>query len=88
MANHKSAIKRARQNEIRRLRNRVVKTRVKNIVKDVNAAALAENHDAARTQLQTAQSMIDKAAKHGVLHRKTAARKISRLNKVVRRAQL
>ncbi len=88
MANHKSAIKRARQNEIRRLRNRAVKTRVKNIVKDVNAAALAENHDAARTKLQTAQSMIDKAAKHGVLHRKTAARKISRLNKIVRRAQV
>ena len=88
MANHKSAIKRARQNEIRRLRNRAVKTRVKNIVKDVNAAALAEEHDTANTKLQTAQSMIDKAAKHGVLHRRTAARKISRLNKIVRRAQV
>ena len=88
MANHKSAIKRARQNEIRRLRNRAVKTRVKNIVKDVNAAALADEHDAASTKLQTAQSMIDKAAKHGVLHRRTAARKISRLNKIVRRARV
>ena len=86
MANHKSAIKRARQNEIRRLRNRAVKTRIKNIIKTVNAAATAGEQDAA-TKLQTAQAMIDKAAKHGVLHRKTAARKISRLNKSVQRTQ-
>ena len=83
MANHKSAIKRARQNEIRRLRNRAVKTRVKGIIKDVNAAAQGEDKDAA-AKLKTAQSLIDKAAKKGVLHRKTAARKISRLTKTVR----
>ena len=87
MANHKSAIKRARQNEIRRLRNRAVKTRVKNIIKDVNTAANAEDQEATAANLKTAQSAIDKAAKHGVLHRKTAARKISRLNKSVRRTQ-
>ncbi len=87
MANHKSAIKRARQNEIRRLRNRAVKTRVKNIVKDVNAAAPGEEDETATAKLKTAQSMIDKAAKQGVFHRKTAARKISRLNKLVQRAQ-
>ena len=87
MANHKSAIKRARQNEIRRLRNRAVKTRIKNIIKDVNAAATADDQQATAATLQTAQSAIDKAAKHGVLHRKTAARKISRLNKSARRTQ-
>ena len=42
LANHKSAIKRARQNEIRRQRNRAVKTRVKGIIKDVTAAAQGE----------------------------------------------
>ena len=87
MANHKSAIKRARQNEIRRLRNRAVKTRIKHIVKDVNTAVVAADADATATKLQAAQSAIDKAAKHGVIHRKTAARKISRLNKSVRRTQ-
>ena len=87
LANHKSAIKRARQNEIRRLRNRAVKTRVKNIIKDVNTAANAEDQEVTAAQLKTAQSAIDKAAKHGVLHRKTAARKISRLNKSGRRTQ-
>ena len=83
MANHKSAIKRARQNEIRRQRNRAVKTRVKGIIKDVTTAAQGEDKDAG-AQLKTAQSLIDKAAKKGVLHRKTAARKISRLTKTVR----
>ncbi len=85
MANHKSAIKRARQNEIRRQRNRAVKTRVKSIIKDVNTAALGEDNAAAEDKLKAAQSLIDKAAKKGVLHRKTAARKISRLTKTVRR---
>ena len=85
MANHKSAIKRARQNEIRRQRNRAVKTRVKGIVKDVQTAALGDDNEASSDRLKTAQSLIDKAAKKGVLHRKTAARKISRLTKAVRR---
>ncbi len=85
MANHKSAIKRARQNEIRRQRNRAVKTRVKGIVKDVQTAALGDDKEASGDRLKTAQSLIDKATKKGVLHRKTAARKISRLTKAVRR---
>ena len=87
MANHKSAIKRARQNEIRRQRNRAVRTRVKGTIKDVNTAALGEDNEAASAKLKTAQSLIDKAAKKGVLHRRTAARKISRLTKSVRRVQ-
>ena len=85
MANHKSAVKRARQNELRRLRNRAVKTRIKNILKDVTVAASGEDHEAAGTQFKAAQSLIDKAAKKGVLHHRTAARKISRLNKSLRR---
>ncbi len=87
MANHKSAIKRARQNEIRRQRNRGVKTRVKGIIKEVNAAALGGDQEATTAKLKSAQSLIDKAAKKGVLHRRTAARKISRLNKATRRTQ-
>jgi small subunit ribosomal protein S20 len=85
LANHKSAIKRARQNDIRRLRNRAVKTRIKTILKDVNASAGGEGHEAANTQFKAAQSLIDKAAKKGVLHRRTAARKVSRLNKSIQR---
>ncbi len=80
MANHKSALKRAGQNERRRLRNKAVQTRVKNVVKDVRLA-VAENADDTAARLDAAKSAIDKAAKKGVLHKKTAARKISRLAK-------
>ena len=82
MANHKSAIKRAGQNEIRRLRNKSTKTRVKSIVKDMRSMGAEASSDQKKVQLTAAQSIIDKAAKKGVIHKKTAARKISRLAKL------
>ncbi len=82
MANHKSALKRAGQNERRRLRNRAVQTRVKNVVKDVRLA-VAQGAENAAEQLNKAKSVIDNAAKKGVLHKKTASRKIARLTKHV-----
>ena len=87
MANHKSAKKRAQQNEVRRLRNRSVKTHIKGIVKTVRATADGEDTARGPAQLKLAQSAIDKAAKKGVLHRKTAARKISRLARLVNTTQ-
>ena len=82
MANHKSALKRAGQNARRRLRNRMVQTRVKNVVKEVRMAATEGAEDKV-AKLQSAQSTIDKAAKKGVLHKRTAARKIARLTKQI-----
>lgn len=82
MANHKSALKRAGQNQARRLRNRIVKTRVKNVVKKVRQAAAQKSVDDAAASLIVAQAAIDKAAKKGVLHKRTAARKIARLAKL------
>ena len=79
MANHKSALKRIKQNTKRRMRNRMVKTRVKTAVKQVLAAE--KNKENPVAALVSAQSVIDKAAKKGVLHKKTAARKISRLSR-------
>lgn len=87
MANHKSAKKRALQNEVRRLRNRSVKTRIKGIVKNVRATAAGEDAAQGPEQLKLAQSAIDKAAQKGVYHHKTAARKISRLSKLVKASQ-
>jgi small subunit ribosomal protein S20 len=84
LANHKSAKKRAQQNEVRRLRNRSVKTQIKGIVKTMRAATAGEDVTQGPEQLKIAQSAIDKAAKKGVLHRKTAARKISRLSRLVK----
>ena len=86
MANHKSALKRAGQNERRRLRNKAVQTRVKNVVKDVRLAVAQDEGDAAE-KLNAAKSAIDKAAKKGVLHKKTASRKISRLARQVNAQQ-
>lgn len=86
MANHKSAIKRARQNEIKRMRNKSSKTRIKNVVKTVRLAAEQAPGETAKTDLQTAKSVIDIAAKKGVIHKNTAARKISRLAKLVNSA--
>jgi len=79
LANHKSALKRARQNEQRRIRNKMTKTKVKNIVKDVRLAAGKESNETVLNKLNQAQSIIDKAAKKGTIHKKTASRKISRL---------
>ena len=83
LANHKSAEKRARQNEKRRLRNKAVKTRIKHITKDVRLASAETSKEAAVAKMDAAQALIDKAVKKGVIHKKTAARKISRLSKLV-----
>ena len=83
MAYHKSAFKRARQNEDRRLRNKSVKTSIKNIVKEVRLAASETSKEAGLKKLDTAKSKIDKAAKKRVIHKKTASRKISRLSKLL-----
>jgi len=83
LANYKSAIKRARQNEKRRLRNKSLKTRIKNIVKDVRLAVSEQSNEAALNKLDIAKSIIDNAAKKGVIHRKTASRKISRLSRLI-----
>lgn len=83
MANHKSALKRARQNEKKRLRNKSTKTRIKNVEKSVRLAVNENSKETALNQLNAAQSAIDKAAKKGVIHKNTASRKLSRLSRQV-----
>ena len=79
MANIKSQIKRNRQNEARRVRNKSVNSSLKTSVKKVETAAAAGEPTA--ELLSGAQSKIDAAVSKGVLHKKTAARKKSRLAK-------
>ncbi len=81
MANHKSALKRARQSEDRRLRNRSRKTRMKNVIRSLEEAISAKSVDQVRDKLQAAISIIDTTASKGVIHRNTASRKVSRLTK-------
>jgi small subunit ribosomal protein S20 len=82
LANHKSAKKRAKQSQVRRLRNRSAKTTLKNLEKSLRAAQETGADTKAELMRQT-QSVIHKAAKKGILHKKTASRKISRLTKLV-----
>ena len=82
MANHKSALKRAQQNIQRSERNKSTKTKVKGIVKNIRLAADKKDKEVLST-LNTAKSLIDKAARKGVIHPKTASRKISRLSALV-----
>ena len=75
MANTPSALKRIRQNEKRRLRNRGVRSQVRTAVKTARAAG----GDALRTTVAEAIRSLDKAVTKGVIHRNTAARKKSAL---------
>ena len=63
-----------------------VKTRMKNAIKAVRAAE-EEKAENMGTVLNTAKSVIDVAAKKGVIHKSTAARKISRLTKLINGVQ-
>ena len=86
MATHKSAIKRARQNEKRRLRNKSYKTRVKNVSKEVReAVASGKSPEEVQASLRKAVSIIQKTTSKGVIHKRKAARKISRLYRVANR---
>ena len=81
MANHKSALKRARQSQIRCMRNKSYKTSINNVIKEVRLAKGESSDEIITTKLNIAKSVISIAAKKGVIHKKTAARKISRLSK-------
>jgi len=75
VANTKSAVKRIRQNEGRRVRNRVVRSQVRSALKDARAAQGAEQ----KTSVAEAIRALDRAVSKGVIHRNTAARKKSAL---------
>ena len=63
--------------------NKASKTRIKSIVKDVRLAVSEGSNEKALSKLDTAKSVINKAAGKGVIHKNTAARKISRLSRLV-----
>ena len=79
MANIKSAKKRILVAETRAARNKAIRSKVKTVVKKVEAGDKA----AAQAALLVATSEIDKACSKGVFHKNTASRKVSRLSKAV-----
>ena len=82
MANIKSQIKRNRQNEGRQLRNKNIRTELKTEAKKVRTAAAGGDSDAASLFRQVARD-LDKAASKGSIHKRTAARRKSRLARQV-----
>ncbi len=82
MANHKSALKRARQNEKRYARNKAYRTRLKNILKKARLVIeQEENKEAIDEHLKQAERLIRKIETKGVIHKNKASRLISRLYK-------
>ena len=83
MANHKSAVKRNKQNLIRNTRNSNIRSALRTLVKKVRLAVAQNDADAAAAELARTVPFIDKAATKGVIHKSTASRKIGRLTKLV-----
>jgi len=87
MAHHKSAEKRIRQTERRTIVNRLRVSRVRTFVKKVELAIASGDKQAAQAAFAEAQPIIDGSVSKGVMHRNTAARKISRLSARIKSMQ-
>ena len=81
MANHFSALKRARQTEVRTDRNRANTSRLRGALRDFRTALAAGDKKSADSKFRETVSAIDKAIQKGVLHKNTASRYKSRLSK-------
>lgn len=81
MANIKSAIKRNKQNEKRRIRNRVYRGAARTYVARARVAIAAKDVETAQAVTLEAISALDKAVQKGVIHKNNAARRKSRLLK-------
>jgi len=85
LANHKSALKRNRQNIKKNERNKGFRTLVKTLSKKVRTEAQAGNKEKAQEQLKIAEKIIAKVGGKGILHARTASRKVSSLTRLVNR---
>ena len=83
MANHKSALKKLRQDVKRNARNKAVRTRYRNLIKAVRMAVDEGDAERAQQALKACAPYLQRAASKGVIHANKAARNISRLTKKV-----
>ncbi|HSL12599.1 MAG TPA: 30S ribosomal protein S20 [Actinomycetota bacterium] len=86
MANIKSQIKRNRQNAKRHERNKAAKSALKTSTKKVQVAVAEGDGDTAQQRFREVARSLDKAASKGIVHKRTAARRKSRLAKSVNAA--
>ncbi len=80
MANHKSALKRIRSNNTKRLRNKLQHKSTRNAIRDLRAET---DKKAAQKRLPSVLSMIDKLAKNNIIHQNKAGNLKSKLTKLV-----
>ena len=85
MADHKDAIKRNKQNVKRRERNRHYRSMMRNQIKRIEHALDDGDIKRAEEQLPSAVSVIQRVAQKGIIHRRQAARRVSRLYKSIER---
>ena len=83
MAKNKKEKKRILVTEIKTARNKSIRSEVKTAIKKVEAAVVAKDKEAANAALSTAISTIESACTKGVYHKNNAARKVSRITKLV-----
>ncbi len=84
MANLKSAIKRVRINEDRRVRNKAVKTQMRTLIKRVEQYVEQNDVENAKVAYQKATQAIDKAIQKGVVHKNNGNRQKAKLAKKIR----
>jgi len=80
LANHVSALKRARQDIVKRDRNRAQKSAMRTAIKRVQAAIAAGDQGKANEEMKVATSLIARAGRKNLIHKRQASRRISRMN--------
>lgn len=80
MANHYSALKRARQTESKTTRNRANKSRLRGALRALREAIAKGDKAATQTAYRSTVSVVDKGVQKGVIHKNTASRYKARLN--------
>ena len=87
MPNSKSAKKRLRQDAVRRLRNRMVESSMRNQLRKVREAVTAGDIDKAQEEYRDAARKLDRAGARNIIHKNKAARTKSRLQQLIRKAK-
>lgn len=86
MANHKSAVKKYKRDEKKRLINKANKSKMKNKVKKFRKIIENGNTEEAKKMLPEVTSIIDKTVSKGTIHKKTASRYKSRLSTLLNKS--
>jgi small subunit ribosomal protein S20 len=81
VANNRSSKKRVKQSEVRRMRNRAVKSAVRTEIKRFEKAVLLGDKEAAKVSMDESFKLLDGAGSKGVMHKNTTSRKKSRMYK-------